>query len=465
MSGDHNLATLSEKVRAIVIGKRASLLEAVKVIDEHPRYGMAVVLDDEGRLHSILTIGDLYRAIFSGVPLEAEVGEFSNRSPVTLAVDDLRDIHKVRAKTTRLFERKGLSFPIVDAQMRLVDVVHYAHLEEQLSGIVSSTSARQRVLVIGGGGYLGTSLTETLLKRGFLVRVLDNFAHKNFALYNLPSQDNLEIIKDDIRDIRPIVGALEDVNAVVLLAAVVGDPAGRNNPRQTIEINYLASKMIAEAAKYAHVSRFVFASTCSVYGAGTGVLTETAPLRPASHYAKTKIAAEEAISSLGNESFCPTILRFGTLFGLSPRMRFDLVVNIFSLNAIRNGAIEIYGGKQWRPLLHVRDAANAIVKVIESQKSNVANQIFNVGSETQNIRIAALGELVKQVSPSVEVIVRVGEDDSRDYRVSFEKIQSCLGFESRITIKEGIEEIIQFAGSKPDEDFSSEKYSNNSIEY
>lgn len=455
----------NDKLQPLILRTDDSLRSAVRVVDENPEFGMAIVVDDDGKLVGILTSGDVYEAIFSGFALEAPVGDHCNRDPITLHPDDLGDHAKVREAVTYLLARKGLSFPIIDARAKIVDVLHYTVLEERLSGSVSTSPTKQRVLVIGGAGYLGTVLTRMLLEKGYRVRVLDNFTHGCLGIYNLPLQKNLEIIRDDMRDVRNIVSAMDSVRAVILLAAVVGDPASQNNPRETVEINYIAAKMIADAAKYAQINRFLFASTCSVYGTGSDILDENAALNPVSHYAKTKIAAEQAILSLYNGEFSPTIMRMGTLYGLSPRMRFDLVVNIFSLLAVRQGRIEVFGGKQWRPLLHVQDAADAFVRALDSPREKIAGQVFNVGSEAQNYQILPLAEMLREVYPNTEIVLQEGVEDARDYQVSFQKISGALGFVPSKTLKGAYADIGAYVSDHPDEDFDSPKYKNSTLDY
>lgn len=452
-------------IKKILLQKGDSIRSAVRIIDSNPETGMAIVVDEHERLFGILTSGDVYQAIFSGAGLDSSVEMYCNTTPITISSSDIQDREVIRAKISLLLERKGLCFPIMDEQNRPIELISYSELEQRLSGNLRAAATRQRVLVIGGAGYLGCTLTESLLRRGYQVRILDNFTHKNYAIYQLPGQDNLEIERGDIRDIRSVVSALRDVSAVVLLAAVVGDPAGRNSPRQTVEINYLAAKMTAEAAKYACVRKLIYASTCSVYGMGQEILDESAFLQPVSHYARTKIAAEQGISALHSDDFSPTVLRLSTLHGLSHRMRFDLVVNLFSMRAVKKGSIEIHGGEQWRPFLHTQDAADVFVRVIEAPSERVSGEIFNVGNADQNMQICTLGDIIRQVVPNVKVDIRKSAEDQRNYKVSFDKLKSVLDFEPRYDIRRSISEMVRFVQEKSDEDFESSKYSNQFLEY
>jgi len=446
----------------MLVGEKETLRFAIAVVDTE---GMAAIVDAEDRLRGVLSSGDVYRAIFSGSDLDQPAVNHCNREPVFLSQSDLKDPARVRPRLRDLLDRSGLFIPIVDSEGRVVDVVHHTDLEGRMSSHDRVRGNGRLVLIIGGAGYLGSQLTELLLERGYSVRILDNFTHRNRAVYDLVHQEALEIINGDVRDIRSVVSALEGVSSVVLLAAVVGDPASQANPKQTVEINYLSAKMVAEACKYAHVKRLLFASTCSVYGAGPGVLTEEDELRPVSHYAKTKIAAEQAILSIANTDFQPTIMRMATLYGLSPKMRFDLVANIFSRKAIQEGRIEVFGGRQWRPLLHVSDGAQAFVEVLEAPLEKVGNQVFNIGSEEHNVQIISLAEMVGNVIPDTEVVVLEGSEDARDYRVSFERLRGAVGLGPLRDLPDAIREMGDYVNQHRDDDFDSDLYNNHSLYY
>jgi nucleoside-diphosphate-sugar epimerase len=306
------------------------------------------------------------------------------------------------------------------------------------------SSMKNKVLVIGGAGYLGAVLTERLLKEGYPVRILDSFIYGKKAVEKYSGNKNVEIIEGDIRNIETVNHAIRDSGSVILLAAVVGDPASKARPEQTVETNFLAAQVVASSAKLAGVDKFIYASTCSVYGVGSNILDEEAPLNPVSLYAKTKISSEESIMGIANSSFKPVIMRMSTLFGWSPRMRFDLVVNTMTMTAFTEGSINVFGGNQWRPLLSLPDAAEAYLKVLQSEQS--AGRIYNVGSEEQNYVITDVAQLVangiKEASGK-EIPVNIQGDsvDARDYRVSFKKIQSELGFTVSHSISSSAAEI------------------------
>ena len=323
----------------------------------------------------------------------------------------------------------------------------------------SSQEEVRRVLVIGGAGYIGSALVERLLGLGYKVRVLDLLLYGDdsiSAFYNYP---NFELIRGDFRNIHVVVSATQGMDAIVHLGAIVGDSACSIDQDLTVEINLRATRTIAEVGKGFGVKRFVFASTCSVYGASDEILDERSALRPISLYARTKMESEKVLLSLADATFSSTILRFGTIYGLSGRPRFDLVVNLLTAKAIQDGEAGIFGGRQWRPLVHVRDVAEAILLTLQAPLHNVRSQIFNVGSNEQNYQIADLGLIIKEMMPTAHVVTQPKEDN-RNYRVRFDKVRNMLNFQPRYTVRAGIQEIIDAFATGKITDYRDPRYSN-----
>lgn len=298
---------------------------------------------------------------------------------------------------------------------------------------------KEKILVIGGAGYLGTVLVKQLLELGYPVRILDSFIYGKKPVKRFEANPLVEIIKGDIRNLETVSTAIKDVMSVILLAAVVGDPASKARPEQTVETNFLAAQAIASACKLNSVDKFIYASTCSVYGIGANLLDENAPLNPVSLYAKTKISSEKSIMSMSDGEFKPTIMRMSTLYGYSPRMRFDLVVNTMTMTAFLDKQINVLGGSQWRPLIHVEDAAAAYIKVLENDAAR--GNIYNVGSGEQNYRIVEVGRMIHDAIGNVKLNTESSSSDARDYRVSFKKIETELGFNASKTIADASQEI------------------------
>ena len=318
----------------------------------------------------------------------------------------------------------------------------------------------KRVLVIGGGGYIGSALLPKLLNAGYRVRLLDLLLYSTEPIQEVLAHPNLEVIQADFRQVDMVVEAMQDVDMVIHLGAIVGDPACALDEELTIEVNLMATRMIAEVAKGSRINRFIFASTCSVYGASDELLDEYSVLNPVSLYARSKIASEQVLKNLAGPDFSPVILRFGTIYGLSGRTRFDLVINLLAAKAVVEGKITVFGGDQWRPFVHVDDAALAILKALQAPLATVRNQVFNVGSDAQNYTIQQVGEIIQRLVPTAEVLNMGSDTDRRNYRVNFSKINNLLGFVPQWSVEQGVQQVISRIRSGQIADYRDAKYSN-----
>ena len=298
------------------------------------------------------------------------------------------------------------------------------------------------ILVVGGAGYIGSILCRKLLDQGARVRVLDSLMYGDSAIRDLYAHPRFQMFNGDCRHIQSVVGALAGVKSVVHLAAIVGDPACEQNSQSALEINYAATRMLIEIAKGNSVDRLVFASSCSVYGATDFLVDEKSKVEPISLYAQTKVDSETALLNSSTTAFHPTILRFATVFGHSPRPRFDLVVNLLTAKAHKEGIITIFNGEQWRPFIHVADVADGIICALRAPIALVSGQVFNVGDSRLNHTISEIAEKIKIAFPNTK-IESVENADKRNYRVSFEKIRGQLGFECSMKIEDGIAEMRQ----------------------
>ncbi len=316
------------------------------------------------------------------------------------------------------------------------------------------------VLVIGGAGYLGSVVVRDLLERGYQVMALDSLMFGDESVRDLYGRSRFEFIDGDLRNVESVVRSLQYTDAVVHLGAIVGDPASDLDNRLTEEINVAATRMIAEAAKGFGIQRFVFASTCSVYGSGRGTVDESSPPEPISLYARTKLECEQVLLALEDDLFSPVVLRLATLYGMSPRPRFDLVLNFLTAKAVNEGEITIFGGDQWRPLLHVRDAGTAIVQCVEGPVERVKGEVFNVGSDSNNHTLTDLGNLIAENIGEVSVRVAQQSSSEASYRVGFRKIHDRLGFEPQFTVTEGILEIQAALQQGRISDYGATVYSN-----
>lgn len=296
------------------------------------------------------------------------------------------------------------------------------------------------ILVTGAGGYIGSTLSSMLLDAGYRVIGLDRYFFGTAFLEDIFAHPQFTPIKRDIRDITP--ADFEGVDGVCDLAALSNDPSGDLDPNLTHAINHHGRVRVAKAAREAGVRRYVLASSCSVYGQAdsTDLLEEFEP-KPLTVYAKANLAAERDILPLAGDKFVVTVLRQATVFGLSRRMRFDLVINLMTLNAVQKGQIFVLGGgKQWRPIVHVADTSRAFMHVLESDPCVINGEVYNVGAT--NTQVLSLAYIVRENIPfPLQMQVVPDDPDKRNYNVSFEKIRKALGYRAKHTAADGVREV------------------------
>lgn len=302
-----------------------------------------------------------------------------------------------------------------------------------------------KVLVTGGAGYIGSVLVRMLLDKGYHVVVLDSLKFSGDALFDVALHPKFTFIKGDIRNSNDVNKALEGVNAIAHLAAIVGDPACSKFSDEANETNWNGSVALFEAAEEKGIERFVFASTCSNYGKmadPSQFVDESSELRPVSLYAELKVKFEKYLLEERKAArICATALRFSTVYGFSPRIRFDLTVNEFTRDAILKGEQEIWGPQFNRPYCHVDDLARAVIVALEADQSKVKSQVFNVGDTTENYSKRMLMEEIQKQIPSTKATYVDKTEDPRDYRVNCDKIKNELGFSITKKVPDGIREI------------------------
>ena len=318
----------------------------------------------------------------------------------------------------------------------------------------------KKVLVIGGAGYIGSALVRRLLDDNFKVVVLDAMHFGEGALVGLADRPDCTIVRADFRDAEILSNAIEGVGSVIHLGGLVGDPACEVDHDLTIDVNVTATKLVGEIAKAHRVRRFIFASSCSVYGACDEIVAEEAHFNPQSLYARTKVASEAVLNALHGPKFAVTNLRFATIYGVSGRTRFDLVVNLLTAKAVRDGLITVYGADQWRPFVHVDDVARAILLILQAPIDAVGGQVFNVGSDNQNFTLGQIADLIKVQVPEARIVSDEGFVDKRNYRVSFAKICQTIGFEPTWTVEKGIAQVVALLRANTIGHYSQPAYSN-----
>ena len=287
-----------------------------------------------------------------------------------------------------------------------------------------------KVLVTGGSGYLGSILSRKLLVKGHSVRILDNFLFGKDSIKEIENNKNLEIIEGDIRDLSIVSKSIKNVDTVIHLASIVGAQSSELDPKTSVEINFMATRNIAELCKLYKIKQFVFASTCSVYGAQPNqLISENSEVNPLDSYGQSKFQSERAILQVYDY---PTILRLGTLFGASHRMRFDLAINLFIAQAINKEKITVFGGDQWRPFLHVDDAAEAFSFTLENNMEGIYNVVW------KNLTI---NQMAKDVQKLIPTEIKLSKDivDKRDYKVTGSKLEK-FAFKAKKDIKHTVKE-------------------------
>src|SRR5262245_40872474 len=299
----------------------------------------------------------------------------------------------------------------------------------------------KRVLVTGAGGYVGIPLCRNLLSRGYRVMALDRYFFGQDKLGDLAYKPQFELIVQDTRRLEPQL--LKGLDGVIDLAGLSNDLSAEIDPDLTRQINFEGGAAIARAAEAAGVRRYVYASSASVYGHGLKTnLVESDECRPQTLYAQSKLHVEKQLQELHGSNFEPVIFRNATIFGLAPRMRFDLAVNIMTLRAWKDRVIYVMGGgQQWRPFVHIDDVVDVLVHGLEADSKIVAGEIFNVGDDNMNYQIRQLAEFVLDVIPNVAVHNIPDDPDKRTYNLGFSKIKQRLGFAAKKTVHEGIVEI------------------------
>jgi len=276
------------------------------------------------------------------------------------------------------------------------------------------------ILVTGGAGYIGSVLTHKLVELGYNVRIIDSLIYGRDGISDLISKNSVELIEKDIRDEKTLNEAVKDIDCIIHLAAIVGDPFCKKIPVAAKQINEDATKKLVNISKKQGVKRFIFASTCSNYGSASTIVDENSPIQPLSLYSKTKVNSENFILNTKNSSFEPCILRFATAHGLSPRMRFDLLLQES----------------------HVDDISNACITTIKSSKNLISGQVYNVGNTSENYTKKMLAEIIQEFVPSTEIEITGSKTDLRTYKVSFDKIKNNLKFISKKTIRNSIQDIL-----------------------
>ncbi len=325
----------------------------------------------------------------------------------------------------------------------------------------------KHILVTGGAGYVGSGLLRKLLSEGYSVTCVDNLMFGGESLLGIWHNKNFRFINCDINNTQKLeeIFRNNNFNGVIHLAAIVGDPACKLNSDLAIKTNWNSSKWLINRSKKAGVSNFIFASTCSNYGKmddPEAYVDENSRLAPVSLYAELKVKFEKyMLNEMENlDGFSPTSLRFSTVYGLSPRMRFDLTVNEFTKDLALGKELVVFGEQFWRPYCHVKDFSNAFITVLKASDEKVAYNVFNVGNTEENYTKQMIVDEIKKLIPSSKIKYVAKNEDPRDYRVNCDKIKKELGFKISMTVPDGIKEIKRVIQENLIQDPEDQKYYN-----
>lgn len=449
------------------INLNTNVKTSMEKINEHG-LGIVFVENKAGKFVGVLTDGDIRRAILNGKSLDESIKDIVTKNPIKIyeswseeKTNQYLNSPEIREKIPKM---TALIIPILNEKEEIVGIesVYSDKKSKEIKLRNPKYHNPNRILIIGGAGYIGSVLSRILLNEGYEVKVLDKLLYGDHGIEDLFSNDNFELVEGDITNISDIVEAMRDVEAVVHLAAIVGDPATDLKPKDTLEINHFSTKVLGGIAKHLGISKFIFASTCSVYGFNDDICKEDTETNPLSLYGETKVVSENTLLDLEGNGFSPTILRFATAYGLSPRMRFDLVVNLLTAKAIQDKEITVYGkGKQMRPFAHIRDISKAIQKCLEANPKEVSGEIFNVGTEEQNLSIDELANIIHDKIPEANLKYIEEKEDDRSYEACYDKIQNTLDFEAEWTVEDAVEEVKEaFESGEIDGNYTDKKYSN-----
>mgnify|MGYP001230161448 CR=1 FL=1 len=451
---------MNSKIKKYIISENKKILDIYKNFDRNNE-NICLVVDKNNKFLGVVTPTDIRKGITKGVTLQSKISEITNRNPIILRgkINDNK-ISDIVSKKNYNFINPPL-IPFIDDNNVPYDLVEKENINTYKNKKLTKKKSGQKILLIGGAGYIGSVLTKKLLLSGNSVDVFDKFIYlkkKNFE--KIINHKKLNCIKGDSRHMDKVFESIKKCDAVVHLAEMVGDPLCEKRPTKTYVTNYLASITIASVCKNLGINKFIYISSCSVYGSNKDerLLDENSNINPLSVYAKLKAICEKTIiTNLGN-NFRPCILRLGTVFGNSLRPRYDLVVNLFAGQVANNKTINIEGGQQWRPFIHVEDVCNAIILILKLPHNKTNGQIFNLVGE--NIRIIDLGKKIQKIYPKAKVLISKTRKDFRDYKVSSQKAKKYLKFKPRFSITYGLRTMVHSTKKNKIKKINSTKFIN-----
>lgn len=453
--------------KKLILSTKSKIKDAIKLLNGD--YGNIIVILKNKKVNGLLTEGDLRRNLLKGYSLEDPINNIINKNFFYIYESDLKNTIKLKEKIQNANFDLFFSFPLINKKKELLKVIQIDKnnflnkIQTKFLFTNQKYLKKPFVLIVGGGGFIGSNLVKQILDKGWKVRVVDKFLYDKKSLNQFKKNKNLELVKGDICDFETQIKSIDNINCVVFLAEIVGDPSVKAKPLIALKTNFLALNSMASLCANFGISRFIYTSSCSVYGYTKDdkhLLNEESFVNPQSYYARIKLFSENSLLNIRNKNFNPTILRLGTVFGQSYRQRYDLVVNTFCKAAHIEKKISVFGGDQWRPNIHVTDVSRAIIHIIGDKTGKSFNQIFNLSNDNLNMKINDLAKIVVSNFNGSKLKINKKITDKRNYRVSSKKIRDLLNFEAKVDLDSGIKEIKSFFKKNSKYNLDQKIYSN-----
>jgi len=419
---------MNEKLKNITVYENTKVKDVLNKINKNGFNGVFVV-NKKNKLVGVITDSDVRKNLLKDkLNLKSNAITITQKKYIKIPASKVEDSKKILLKSNKML------LPIVEKK-QLIDFVHTSDLFQEKKIL-------KKILVIGGLGYIGSVLVKDLLKLNYQVNVLDiNYYGCHFDKKTL-SDKKLKIYYGDCENKKVLDKAIKDCTDVIHLGEIVGDPAVNINQNFSIKNNFENTVFVMSECIKKKINKFIFASSCSVYGNVEYECNEKSKLNPVSLYAKCKRECEKSILAFKTKECCPVILRLSTVYGDSPRKRFDLVAQRFVMMAIKKIKINLFGASSWRPFVSVNDVSRVLIKVLKTENKVVRNQIFNVGGNKENFQIIDIIHTIKKYIPVLFELSKKNEDP-RNYRVSFKKIKKVLNFIPRDNLKKTIFDLIK----------------------
>jgi len=451
---------LNHKINKYCILQDKKISDLYKLY-ENNSFNLSIVVDKKNKFIGLVTQSDIRRGYIRGLNQNAKIKDIVNKNPLIIKGKINENSLSNLISQKRFTEVEPAYFPQIDINNTPINLINKDKILSLTNSKVKITKKYKKVLLLGGAGYIGSNLTLKLLKLKYKVIVFDKFIYQSKNDFEKKiNNKNLSCVKGDSKDLDKIFYLINNSEAVVHLAEMVGDPLCEKRPERTFLTNYLASISISSICRNLGISKFIYVSSCSVYGSNKDekLLNENSKINPLSIYAKLKTLCEKALITNMGEYYKPCIIRLGTVFGKSLRPRYDLVINLFAGLVANNKEIKIEGGEQWRPFIHVDDVGDGIIKILKSHQKKTSGQIYNLVGE--NIQIKALKKIIIKKFPKAKISIVKQLKDFRDYKVSAQKAKKILGFKPKISIEQGLYDLVNFTKKNKIKNLNSKKFIN-----